>query len=73
VTTGTLASGANFNSDLVAALAALKLGAHDAVLFTAGAGGNLKDDTFLVIDCNGVAGCQASGDLVVEFANATGR
>lgn len=71
VTTGTLASGAKFNSDLAAALGASQLGAHDAVLFTASAG-DLKDDTFLVVDCNGIAGYQANADLVIGLANATG-
>lgn len=71
VTTGTLASGANFNADLAAAIGTAQLGASDVVLFTPNAG-NLAGDTFLIIDSNHAAGYQANADLVINVTGATG-
>jgi Ca2+-binding RTX toxin-like protein len=68
LTTGTL-SMISFDSDLAAAVGAGELGASHAVLFTPDAG-ELAGWTFLVIDDNGVAGYQASQDLVIHLQNA---
>ena len=68
--TGSLST-ATFNADLAAALTSSKLGAHDAVEFTA-TSGTLSGDAFLVVDLNGQAGYQANADLVVRLAGATG-
>src|SRR6185295_7376261 len=55
-----------FDTKLAAAVGAGQLGAHHAVIFTPSAG-NLAGRTFMVVDLNGVAGYQASADLVVEL------
>ncbi len=61
VTHGTLDTGANFDSDLAAAIGAGQLGSHHAVLFTADSSGTgLSGHTFLVVDVNGAAGYQAA-------------
>ena len=70
VTTGTLST-STFASDLQNDLPAAKLGAHDAVLFTASAG-TLAGQTYLVVDANGVAGYQSSADLVIHLTGQTG-
>ncbi|HEX3810770.1 MAG TPA: calcium-binding protein [Rhizomicrobium sp.] len=59
---------AHFDTDLTTALAG-HLGAHHAILFTAGSG-TYAHDTFLVIDVNGQAGYQAGQDLVIELQHA---
>ncbi len=69
ITTGSLST-STFNTDLAADLGP-RLGAHDAVLFTA-SGGTLAGDTFLVIDINGTAGYQANADLVMQIVGSTG-
>jgi Ca2+-binding RTX toxin-like protein len=63
VTTGNL-SVANFDRALAHDIGAAQLSAHGAVLFTASTGA-YAGDTFLIIDENGVAGYQASQDLVI--------
>ncbi len=68
---GTLDSGANFNSELAAAIGAGQLGAHHAVLFTASAG-SLSGQTFLIVDLNGTAGYQANADLVLHLTSFVG-
>jgi Ca2+-binding RTX toxin-like protein len=69
VNTGTLSVG-SFDANLSAAVGAGKLGVHHAVLFTPDAGA-LADQTFLIVDVNGVAGYQANGDLVVQMVGAS--
>jgi Ca2+-binding RTX toxin-like protein len=58
-----------FDTDLANALNAAHLKAGHAVLFTPDSGG-LSGKTFLVVDTNGVAGYQASQDLVIELEGA---
>lgn len=65
VASGNLATN-NFDTKLAAAVGAGQLGAHHAVIFTPSTG-NLAGRTFMVVDLNGVAGYQASADLVVEL------
>ncbi len=67
---GTLDSGANFDSELKAALHH-HLSAHHALLFTASAG-TLSGETFLIVDVNGADGYQSGGDLVIHLTGATG-
>jgi VCBS repeat-containing protein len=67
VTTGNL-SNANFDRALAHDIGAAQLSAHGAVLFTASTGA-YAGDTFLIIDENGVAGYQASQDLVIEMTH----
>jgi Ca2+-binding RTX toxin-like protein len=67
VTTGNL-SNANFDRALAHDIGAAQLSAHGAVLFTASTGA-YAGDTFLIIDENGVAGYQASQDLVIELTH----
>ncbi|HTQ13823.1 MAG TPA: calcium-binding protein [Rhizomicrobium sp.] len=67
VTTGSL-SNASFDSDLAADIGSGQLAAGHAVVFTA-SGGDYNGHTFLIVDCNGVAGYQASQDLVIELTN----
>lgn len=64
LTAGTL-SAASFNTDLAAA-ADNRLGAGEAMLFTADAG-DMAGRTFLVADGNGFAGYQAGEDYVIEL------
>ncbi|GEM_PF-657232 len=73
VTHGTLDTGANFDSDLAAAIGAGQLGPHHAVLFTADSSSTgLAGHTFLVVDVNGTAGYQAGADLVIDVTGYTG-
>ncbi|HEY2069614.1 MAG TPA: calcium-binding protein [Rhizomicrobium sp.] len=67
ITTGSL-SRATFDSDMSAALGAAQLGAHHAVLFTASAG-DYTNESFLVIDGNGVAGYQPGADLIIQITS----
>ncbi len=69
VSSGMLRPGSHFNADLAAAIGTAALKAHDAVLFTAGAG-TLKGHTFLIVDANGTAGYQANSDYVIELRHA---
>lgn len=66
-----LSSGANFDTQLAAAVNSSHLGAHHAVLFTPSSG-NLKGDVFLIVDLNGKAGYQAHQDLVIHLTHETG-
>jgi Ca2+-binding RTX toxin-like protein len=59
---------ATFDADLSAAVGT-HLGANHAMVFTA-SGGDLRHDTFLVIDANGQAGYQPGSDLVIRLDNA---
>lgn len=68
VTKGTLDS-AHFDGDLAGAIKAASLHAGDAVLFTANKG-DLKGDTFLIVDANGNAGYQAGKDFVIDLSHA---
>jgi hypothetical protein len=70
VTVGSLST-ATFNADLASDLGPAKLGADTAVLFTASSG-TLAGDTFLVVDCNGVAGYHAGVDLAIRLTGAMG-
>ena len=73
INTGTLDTGANFDTDLAAVVNAGHLGIGDAVLFTVSASSTgLAGHTFLVVDMNGVAGYQANGDLVIDVTGHTG-
>ncbi len=63
VSAGALST-ASFDTDLAAAIGASQLGADHAVIFTPNSG-TLSGDHFLIIDANGVAGYQASQDLVI--------
>ena len=65
--TGTLDSFA-FDTDLAKYVKASILPAHDAVLFTPNAG-DLKGQTFLIVDVNGTAGYQAGADLVIDLSH----
>jgi VCBS repeat-containing protein len=67
VTTGHL-SNTGFDAGLAHDIGAAQLSAHGAVLFTPNSGG-LAGDTFLIIDENGVAGYQASQDIVIQLTN----
>jgi serralysin len=62
--TGTLQTGANFDSELTTAIGALA--SHHAVLFTPSAG-NYVGHTILVVDVNGTSGYQAGADLVIDL------
>lgn len=68
VTHGALQTG-NFDSDMAAAIGAAQLGKHHAVLFKPDSGNlsgnNIKNDVFLIIDANNVAGYQAGKDYVI--------
>jgi len=70
----TIASGSlsprGFDYALTSAVGAAKLAAHHAVLFTPNAGA-LSGSTFLIVDANGVAGYQASADLVILLGAAS--
>lgn len=68
VKNGTL-SDATFDADLAAKVNAAKLGVSDAVLFTPNAGDH-AGETFLIVDCNGLAGYQAGADMVVRLQTA---
>jgi len=70
IAVGALDSGANFDTELAAAVGAAALGAHHAVLFTPNSG-TLAGDTFLVVDANGSAGYQAGQDYVIDITGAT--
>ena len=59
-----------FDSDLASAVNASKLAAYHAVLFTPNAG-TLSGSTFLIVDANGVAGYQASADLVILLGSGS--
>ena len=65
--TGTLSSGAHFDSALTTTFAHLR--AHHAVLYTPSAG-NEANHTFLIVDANGHAGYQAGADYVIELSHA---
>lgn len=65
---GTLSTGA-FDADLAAAVNAAHLAVNHAVIFKPNAG-DFAGDTFLVIDMNGVAGYQASDDIVIALTHA---
>jgi ELWxxDGT repeat protein len=67
VTTGLL-SNVTFDANLAHDIGAGQLSAHGAVLFTPSSGG-LAGDTFLIIDENGVAGYQASQDIVIQLTH----
>lgn len=68
VNTGTLDTGANFDTDLAAAINAAHLAAHHAVLFTPNASSTgLAGTSFIVVDVNGTAGYQAGADLVIDI------
>ena len=69
ITSGSLGTW-SFDSNLASAVNAGKLAAQHAVLFTPNAG-TLSGKTFLIVDANGVAGYQASADLVVLLGNAS--
>jgi Ca2+-binding RTX toxin-like protein len=69
VTTGAL-SLASFDNDLQAAIGAGQMDAGGAVLFTADTG-DQAGKLFILIDMNGVAGYQATQDLVIYLQNAT--
>jgi hypothetical protein len=69
VTTGSLST-ASFVTDLTADLAG-HLASHHAVLFTADAG-SLSGHTFLVVDANGTAGYQNTGDYVIDVTGHSG-
>jgi serralysin len=56
----------SIDGGLSIAISAAKLGAHQAVLFTADQG-TLADKTFLIVDANGVAGYQAGHDYVFNL------
>jgi Ca2+-binding RTX toxin-like protein len=71
VNTGTLDSGANFDSDLAAAVGGSELSENGAVLFTPDAG-TLSGHTFLIVDHNGIAGYQAGADYVIDVTGYTG-
>lgn len=68
--TGTLDSGASFDSELTTALNG-HLTANHAILFTANAG-TLSGQTFLVVDLNGSASYQTGSDIVIHVSGATG-
>ena len=70
ILSGTLDSGAGFDSEMTADLSGL-LSAQHAVLFTASAG-NLAGQTFLIVDLNGVSGYQSGADLVIHLADSSG-
>jgi Ca2+-binding RTX toxin-like protein len=70
VTEGSLST-ATFDADLAAAVDAPHLKVNRAVLFTPDAG-DLAGHTFLIIDRNGMAGYQASADIVIEFEDRSG-
>jgi hypothetical protein len=59
----------NFDANLTTAMNGV-LGAHTAALFTPTTFA-LKNNTFLVIDQNGLAGYQAGGDIVLRLDDAT--
>jgi PII-like signaling protein len=65
VNSGTLDTGANFNSELAADIGTGQLQGHHAVLLTV-TSGNLAGHTFLIVDENGQAGYQANQDLVID-------
>ncbi|HEY1709125.1 MAG TPA: calcium-binding protein [Rhizomicrobium sp.] len=69
---GALDSGAGFTSELSAILTPANLPAHDAALVV-GSTGTLAGHSFLVIDANGVAGYQASGDYVIQLFHAVNQ
>jgi hypothetical protein len=68
--TGTLDSGATFNTELQTDLT-LHLGAHHAILFTPNAG-TLAGQTFMVVDVNGNAAYDAGTDFVFHLVAQTG-
>jgi len=69
ITSGSL-SPFTIDSNLASSVGAAKLGAHHAVLFTPNAG-MLSGKTFLIVDANGVAGYQASADLIILLGNGS--
>jgi Ca2+-binding RTX toxin-like protein len=60
---------ASFDADLAALLGGTKLGAGQALFFTASAG-DLAGKAFLVVDANGKAGYQPGEDFVIHFDTA---
>lgn len=71
ITTGTLNSGANFDSDLAGAVGPGALSAEGTLLFTPDSG-TLAGHTFLIVDYNGAAGYQAGADYVIDVTGYTG-
>jgi hypothetical protein len=69
ITRGSLST-RTFDSKLAAAVGASKLASHHAVLFTPSAG-TLAGKTFMIVDANGIAGYQASADLVILLGNGS--
>jgi Ca2+-binding RTX toxin-like protein len=71
----TIASGflteSNFDANLANNVNSGTLAAHHAVLFTA-TGGSYSGHTFLIVDQNGIAGYQASADLVFDVTGYSG-
>lgn len=61
---------ATFDDDLAAAVKPIKLGAGDAVIFTPNSGDH-AGETFLIIDHNGMAGYQASADVVIKLEHVS--
>jgi serralysin len=69
VNSGTLHSGATFDTELAVAVGAAQLAAGHAVLFHATVTDFAVDNLWLIVDANGVAGYQAGADYVF---NVTG-
>jgi Ca2+-binding RTX toxin-like protein len=69
ITTGRLDQ-ATYDADLSAAVNGTTMAAGHAVFFTPDSGSD-AGELYLVVDVNGVAGYQASQDLVFEFDDAT--
>ena len=63
VTSGSL-SERRFESDLTSLINSSKLGSSHAVLLTP-TGGTLAGHTFLIVDANGTAGYQSTGDMII--------
>ena len=63
-------SAASMSADLEGEITVL--GANQALLFTANAG-DMDTRSFLVIDANGTAGFQASGDFIIEIVTPTSQ
>ncbi|HEY1630082.1 MAG TPA: calcium-binding protein [Rhizomicrobium sp.] len=68
---GGVVNAASFDANLASVVSSTVLLAHHAMLLQPG-GGDLHGHLFLVVDANGVAGYQASQDLVVEVTGMTG-
>jgi Ca2+-binding RTX toxin-like protein len=69
IATGRL-DNATYDADLSAAVNATTMAAGHAVFFTPDSGSD-AGELYLIVDVNGVAGYQASQDLVFEFDDAT--